>query len=59
MAAWRRAHRPTGSAQAFLLTIALGPDSTRPARTVAALLGAALAGLCAQLMAQALATGDK
>ncbi|MET8910555.1 hypothetical protein [Micromonospora sp. NPDC004551] len=40
------------AAQAFLLTIALGPDGSRPARSVAALLGAALAGLCAQLMAK-------
>ncbi|MGW9194749.1 hypothetical protein [Micromonospora chersina] len=40
------------AAQAFLLAIALDPDGTRPARAVAALLGAGLAGLCAQLMAK-------
>ncbi|WP_326558623.1 hypothetical protein [Micromonospora sp. NBC_01796] len=40
------------AAQAFLLTIALGPDSQRAAQTVAATLGAILAGLSAQLMAK-------
>jgi hypothetical protein len=38
------------AAQAFLLTLALGDDTARPAQTVAATLAAALIGLSAQLM---------
>ncbi|MFI7553099.1 hypothetical protein ACIBQ2_25520 [Micromonospora sediminimaris] len=38
------------AAQAFLLTVALGPDTARPAQTVTAVLAAALAALSAQLM---------
>ncbi|MEU5672006.1 hypothetical protein ABZ749_16910 [Micromonospora sp. NPDC047753] len=38
------------AAQAFLLTLALGPETSRPAQAVAATLAAALTGLSAQLM---------
>ncbi|MCG5451532.1 MULTISPECIES: hypothetical protein [Micromonospora] len=38
------------AAQAFLLTLALGPETARPAQAVAATLAAALTGLSAQLM---------
>jgi hypothetical protein len=46
------------TAQAFLLTIALGPDSTQVARFAVAALGAAVAFLSTQLMLKHRAFGD-
>lgn len=40
------------TAQAFLLTISLGSDSSRLARLVAAFLGCVAMGMCLQLMAK-------
>jgi hypothetical protein len=40
------------TAQAFLLTISLGTDSSRLARLISALLGSAAMGMCLQLMAK-------